>query len=226
MSNSADLDACFALMRTLVQRRHEPIHRQLSQIAHRYSMLHLDVLLLVYHLAEISAGAVLEIGAFLGGATMAAVLGGRASGREKTIITIEPGGSVTHEKLGSRNILRDLERNLAKQRMRENVTLVKGHSFAPATVAAVQNTLAGEKIGLLILDADGAVERDLNCYATMMQDGCWTIVDDFFGPPDNVKVSSTRAEVDAFVRKGVLVPFGLYGWGTWVGQWRQVRGNL
>ncbi len=226
MGHSSDSDGCFALMHTLVQYRHQPIHGQLSKIAHRYSMLHLDVLLLVYHFAKISAGAVLEIGAFLGGATMAAVLGARASGGNKTITTIEPGGRVAHEKLSSRNILRDLERNLAKQRMLDLITLVKGHSFDPGTHAAVQRALGRNEIELLILDADGAVRRDLKCYAGMLRDGCWMIIDDYFGPAANTKVRSTRAEVDALVEKGALVPLGFYGWGTWVGQWRPVPGAL
>lgn len=212
-------DACLNLMETLVQLRHQPIHGQLSNIGHRYSMLHLDVLLLVYHFATVCGGGILEIGAFLGGATMAAVLGARTSGKAKTIVTIEPGGSVAHDKLGSRDILRDLRRILLKLRMRDDVVLIEGHSFAAASIAGVRAALAGKKIGLLVLDADGAVQRDLDCYAELLSDGCWMVIDDYFGPGDNIKVGSTRAEVDALIRRGALFPCGLYGWGTWIGQW-------
>ena len=51
-------------------------------------MLHLDALILVYHFAKISAGAILEIGAFVGGATIAAAFGIRESGQKKKLLTI------------------------------------------------------------------------------------------------------------------------------------------
>jgi hypothetical protein len=40
-------------------------------------MLHLDVLILIYHFAKVCSGAILEIGAFVGGATIARALGVR-----------------------------------------------------------------------------------------------------------------------------------------------------
>src|SRR5438067_1215312 len=108
-----------SLMHTLMQYRHESIHSQLLKIRDKYSMLHLDVLILIYHFAKIGSGDILEIGAFVGGATIAAAFGVRDSGRNKKLITIETGGSVKHKRLGTRNILRDLERNLARQRVPE-----------------------------------------------------------------------------------------------------------
>jgi predicted O-methyltransferase YrrM len=69
-------------------------------------------------LRETCSGAILEIGAFVGGATIAAALGVRDSGQAKKLIAVEPGGSVKHKRLGTRNILRDLERNLARERWR------------------------------------------------------------------------------------------------------------
>src|ERR1043165_4630308 len=121
------------LMHTLMAYRHEPIHSELMRIRDKYSMLHLDVLILIYHFAKVCSGAILEIGAFVGGATIAAALGIRDSGREKKLIAIEAGGSVQHKRLGTRNILRDLERNLAREGVLNMVTLVKGQSFKPET---------------------------------------------------------------------------------------------
>ena len=114
------------LMHTLMEYRHQPIHSELAKIRDKYSMLHLDVLILIYHFAKISSGEILEIGAFVGGATIAAALGVRDSGQSKKLISIEPGGSVKHKRLGTRNILRDLERNLARQGVSNMVTLIKG----------------------------------------------------------------------------------------------------
>src|SRR5881398_1869744 len=151
-------------MHTLMAYRHEPIHSELMKIRDKYSMLHLDVLILIYHFAKMCSGAVLEIGAFIGGATIAAAFGIRDSDRRKKLIAIEPGGSVKHKRLGTRNILRNLERNLARQRVSRMVTLIKGRSFDAATIRAVHEKLGSDKIGLLILDADAAKRRDIECY--------------------------------------------------------------
>src|SRR5438552_6728578 len=68
---------CLNLMRTLMDYRQQPIHSTLLKIRDKYSMLHLDVLILIYHFAKICSGSVLEIGAFVGGDTIAAASGVR-----------------------------------------------------------------------------------------------------------------------------------------------------
>jgi len=210
-----------SLMHTLMQYRHESIHSQLLKIRDKYSMLHLDVLILIYHFAKIGSGDILEIGAFVGGATIAAAFGVRDSGRNKKLITIEPGGSVKHKRLGTRNILRDLERNLARQRVTEMVTIIKGRSFDAATIRAVHDTLGPDKIGLLILDADAAKRRDIECYRDKFSDDCWMVIDDYYGTDSNEKITPSRIDVDALVAAGSLEPLGFYGWSTWVGRWRR-----
>ncbi len=210
-----------SLMHTLMQYRHESIHSQLLKIRDKYSMLHLDVLILIYHFAKIGSGDILEIGAFVGGATIAAAFGVRDSGRNKKLITIEPGGSVKHKRLGTRNILRDLERNLARQRVTEMVTIIKGRSFDAATIRAVHDTLGPDKIGLLILDADAAKRRDIECYRDKFSDDCWMVIDDYYGTDSNEKITPSRTDVDALVAAGSLEPLGFYGWSTWVGRWRR-----
>jgi phosphinothricin acetyltransferase len=208
------------LMHALMQYRHEPIHSALLKIRDKYSMLHLDVLILIYHFARICSGQILEIGAFVGGATIAAACGVRDTGQSKKLIAIEPGGSVKHKRLGTRNILRDLERNLARQRVSEMVTLIKGRSFDAATIHAVNERLGRDKIGLLILDADAAKRRDIECYRDRFTDNCWMVIDDYYGTDANEKISPSRADVDALVAGGLLDPLGFYGWSTWVGRWR------
>jgi phosphinothricin acetyltransferase len=209
-----------SLMHTLMQYRHEPIHSQLLKIRDKYSMLHLDVLILIYHFAKVCSGHILEIGAFVGGATIAAAFGVRNSAENKKLITIEPGGSVKHKRLGTRNILRDLERNLARQRVSKIVNLIKGRSFDAATIRAVHGTLGRDKIGLLILDADAAKRRDIECYRDRFADDCWMVIDDYYGADSNEKITPSRADVDALVEAGCLKPLGFYGWSTWVGRWR------
>ena len=208
------------LMHTLMAYRHEQIHSELMKIRDKYSMLHLDVLILIYHFAKLCTGAILEIGAFVGGATIAAALGSRESGHEKKLIAVEPGGSVKHKRLGTRNILRDLERNLAKERVANKVTLIKGQSFKPETISAVRQALGLDQVGLLVLDADAAKRRDIDCYRDRLAGGCWIIVDDIYGTDANEKITRSRADVDQLVAEGLLEPLGFYGWSTWVGRWR------
>jgi len=210
---------CLHLMHTLMEYRHKPIHSDLLKIRDKYSMLHLDALILVYHFAKISAGAILEIGAFVGGATIAAAFGIRDSGQKKKLLTIEPGGSVKHKRLGTRNILRDLQRNLAKERVTNLVTLIKGHSFKSETISAVCRELGPDQVGLLILDADAAKRRDIDYYRDKFADECWIVIDDYYGADSNAKITPSRADVDALVAAGLLEPLGFYGWSTWVGRW-------
>jgi phosphinothricin acetyltransferase len=215
------LNQCLQLMQVLMEYRLKPIHAEMQKVRHKKSMLHLDVLLLIYHFAKTCPGHILEIGAFLGGATIAAALGVRDSGKQKALVTIEPGGSIKHERLGTRNILRDLERNLAKARVAEMVTLIKDYSLTPAAISAVRRTLGSDPVGLLIIDADGNVQRDTSAYDGTLADGCWMVIDDYAGPATNLKIARARAEVDALTAAGSLEVLGLYGWGTWVGRWRR-----
>ncbi len=217
---SNQFNECLNLMHTLMEYRQEAIHSKLLKIRDKYSMLHLDVLILIYHFAKICSGNILEIGACVGGGTIAAAFGVRESGQKKKLIAIEPGGSLKHKRLGTRNILRDLERNLAKQGVSEMVTLVKGRSFDPTTISAVNETLGADKVGLLILDADAAKRRDVECYRNKLTDGCWMVIDDYYGADTNAKITPSRADVDALTAAGYLEPFGFYGWSTWVGRWR------
>jgi predicted O-methyltransferase YrrM len=137
------------------------------------------------------------------------------------LISIEPGGAVTHERLGTKDIWRDLERNLKKEGVSDRVMLIKGASGNPGTTSVVHEKLGPEQIGLLILDADGEVKRDIDCYRDRLMDGCWVIIDDYAGPGSNIKVPATKAGVDGLVATDSLEPLGLYGWSTWVGRWRK-----
>ncbi|MFN2541809.1 MAG: class I SAM-dependent methyltransferase [Chthoniobacterales bacterium] len=216
--SNRQLTDCFELMRTLVRCRQEPIQGELGKIR-KLSMLHLDVLFLIYQFAKTCPGHVLEIGAFLGGGTMAAALGVRDSATQKTFIAIEPGGSLKHPQLPSRDIYRDLQRNLRKHGFADMVTLINGRSFEPATVAAVHAAIGLEEIGLLIIDADGQVKRDIRCYEDKLADRCAVVIDDYLGPA--AKAATTRTEVDELAATGRLEALGFYGWGTWVGRWHR-----
>jgi len=181
-------------------------------------MLHMDVLLLIYHFARFGPGNILEIGPYIGGSTIATAFGARESGTRKKIVSIEAGGRLKHFRLSSRDIMKDLRKNLARFGVSEDVTLINGRSFDEATISAVRQTLDSGEVGLFIFDADNNVRRDLDCYGDLLSDRCWLVIDDYFGP---AKAAPLRAQVDELVSAGRIVPFGYYGWGTWIGQWRR-----
>ena len=222
MNHKEHYQTCLDLMQAVAAYRHEPIHFRLEKFGKRESMVHLDVLVLTYHLARICRGSILEIGAFRGGTTVAAAWGVRDAREARKLITIEPGGSLRKHHLATRNILRSLKRNLARQGVAEQVTIVEGHSFKPEVIAAVYRALDADQVGLLILDADADCKRDLDSYGAKLMDGCWLIIDDYGGPVDNSKVMPTKTQVDELVNSGRLLPLGYYGFGTWVGRWQGI----
>jgi predicted O-methyltransferase YrrM len=216
--NTSHLDQVLELLRTLMEYRSAEVRQRLEKVGREASMLHMDVLLLIYHFARFGAGNVLEIGPYIGGSTIAATFGARESGTRKKIVTIEAGGSVKHFRLSSRNIIKDLKKNLARFGVAEDVTLINGRSSDEAIISEVRQRLSSREVGLFIFDADNDVRRDLDCYGGLLNDRCWVVVDDYFG---SAKAAPLRAQVDALVSDGWLVPFGYYGWGTWVGQWQR-----
>ena len=183
-------------------------------------MLHLDVLLLIYHFAKFGTGNILEIGPYIGGSTIAAAIGARESDTPKKIISVEAGGRLKHRRIPSRNIFKDLKKNLARFGVSESLTLINGYSFQETTISTIRQMFAHGEVGLFIFDADDNVRRDLDCYGDLLADGCWVVIDDYCGPA--AKATPLRAQVEELVSAGRLVPFGYYGWGTWVGQWRAI----
>ncbi|MBA3273307.1 MAG: class I SAM-dependent methyltransferase [Chthoniobacterales bacterium] len=208
-----------ALMEALIEYRQKPISNDLQQIRRKYSMLHLDVLTLLYYFAATSAGNILEIGPYLGGSTISAALGVRASASSRKLVSVEPGGRHEHHRLPSKDILRDLKKNLAKQRVIDLVTLLAGYSWQQETISEVHAQLPQRSVGLLMIDADGEAKRDLGLYRDLLADGCNVVIDDYVSLKSGGKDLTTRPQVDAFVAAGELQPLGLYGWGTWVGRW-------
>jgi cephalosporin hydroxylase len=219
VSTSAHLNEVLELLRTLMEYRSSDVRHRLEKVGRAASMLHMDVLLLIYHFARFGEGDILEIGPYIGGSTVAAAYGGRESATSpKKIVSIEAGGRLKHFRLSSRNIIKDLKKNLARFGVGEEVTLITGRSFDEAIIYQVRQRLSSGDVGLFVFDADNNVLRDLDCYGDLLNDGCWLVIDDYFGP---AKAALLRAQVDALVTQGQLVPFGYYGWGTWVGQWRR-----
>jgi predicted O-methyltransferase YrrM len=217
VNSRAQIAECFELMQRLIEYRYDkPLHHQLMKAAD-YSMLDIDVLVLIYHMAKVCAGGILEIGSFLGASTVAAGLGLRAAGQSKKFLSIEPGGLLKDHRLASKDIFKDLTKHVARAGLLENVTLINGSSFDQTTIATVKREFGLGEIGLFIFDADANVRRDIDCYADRFGDGCWVVIDDYISATE--KAGPTRAQVDELVVAGRLLPLGFYGWGTWFGRW-------
>jgi predicted O-methyltransferase YrrM len=217
-SNSSHLNEVLELLRTLMEYRSSEVRHRLEKVGRAASMLHMDVLLLIYHFARFGEGNILEIGPYMGGSTIAAAFGARESAARKKLVSIEAGGRLQHFRLSSKNIVKDLRKNLKRFGVAEEVTLLNGRSFDQTIISDVRQRLTSGEVGLFIFDADNNVRRDLVCYGDLLNDRCWLVIDDYFGP---AKAAPLRAQVDALLTEGQLVPFGYYGWGTWIGQWRR-----
>ena len=218
VNNAASNHDCFELMQKLVEYRYNnPLQQQLSK-ADPYSMLNIDVLALIHYFARECEGAILEIGSFVGGSTISAALGARESGKSKKIVSIEIGGRLDKHRLATRDIFKQLKKNLARFGVLDAVTLINGASYHEGTIATVRQTLGPREVGLFIFDADDNVRRDLDCYGDRLADRCWVVIDDYFGSGE--KAGPIRAQVDEFMASGRLLQLGLYGMGTWVGRWQ------
>src|SRR5256886_11927945 len=180
------------------------------------SMLGIDALVLIDHFAKLSAGNILEIGAYVGGATIAIAMGARDSGMEKKIISIERGARVDHPRLATKDSFKDLKKNLKRFGFLDRVTLINGRSFEPNTVATVREMCGPSEIGLFVFDADANVRRDIDCTSDLFAPRCWIVIDDYLGGTDNTP--PLRAQVDQLVTAGRLQRLGFFGRGPAFGR--------
>ena len=178
-------------------------------------MLGIDAIVMVYHCAKVSVGDILEVGAYVGGATIAMAMGVRDSSSQKKVISIERGCRVDLPRIGTRDSFKDLRKNLKRFGFLDQVTLLNARSFDADTIATVRQ-LSGP-IGLFVFDADANVRRDIDCYSDRFNDRCWIVIDDYLGGAN--KSEQLRMQVDELVTAGRLEPLGFYGFGTWIGRW-------
>jgi predicted O-methyltransferase YrrM len=216
-------DACIALTQTLVEYRHQPISAKLRTIHEKHSMLHVDVLTILYHFARICEGQILEVGPYVGGSSISMALGARESQRQpKAVTSIEPGGKLLeHNRVPSADILADLKKNLVKREVADLVTIIEGYSWKKDIIKKIHDRFAPGEIGLFFVDADGQAGRDYNAFRPLLSERCFVVIDDYFGPAS--KSLPTVAQVDELVASGELLPLGVHGWGTWVGQRRSSK---
>ena len=183
------------------------------------SMLHHTVLALYEHVAATTQAAILEIGAYVGGGTMAICRGIRQSGHPVPFWSLEMGGDYsTHPHLPSSDIFGDLQHNLRTRNLDRFVTLIQAPAEDREVATRLQKEIAPIGLSLFSIDADGDVQRDFDNYLHLCRPGCIVFVDDYSSPHALEKVAPTREAVDRMVAAGVLRPDGVHGWGTWVGR--------
>jgi predicted O-methyltransferase YrrM len=178
------------------------------------SMLHQDTLAALYRHAYRCRGAILELGSFVGGATIVLAKAAKASRNPSPVIAVEVGGIKEHDVMPTADILADLRSNLLDHNVHERVTVVPGWSNMVSD--EVKTILNGQRIGLLVIDADGIVERDFEIYRPLLEDNASLVVDDY-NAENNVKPTTVYPWIQRMVAEGRFKQTAVLPYGTWFG---------
>jgi len=195
--------------------------------AKQFGMLHPEVLLLLRYFALGVRGAVFEIGAFTGSATVVLAKALKEAGGGP-YFSAEAGGVKEHPILATNDIFADLERHVREHGVSDAVVLLNGRSHFPHIHQTIAAGTKSAGIGLLVVDADGRVQRDLEAYGPLLNDGCLLVVDDYLieAAENNYKMGLVKPYLDGEVAAGRLQLFGVFGFSTWVGRyWEPVNGH-
>ena len=201
--------------------RHTPMAGQLDNLKYDISMLHSDVLHMVYLMARDTVGDVLELGAYIGGATASASLGlqERNSGK---VVTVEKGGSFTVPPHNIPDVLEFLKNNLAKYGVTETVKIISGLSFDNQVIERIKGQLKPSSVSLLIHDIATSLGDELERYGGLLAPGACLVVDDYSSLNDPDRVELTQASIRELSERGVVESWGVFGWGTWFGKLRDI----
>lgn len=183
------------------------------------SMLSAETLRAIHLLSRTCRDAIVEIGAYVGGAT--AVILDATRARRNLVVTIEePVAHLTHPQIPTHDTVEDLHANIRSLGLaREGHHVIPGASFEAWVLGTLHHRLLGQRVGLLVWDADACVDRDLIFLAPWLAPGAMLVIDDYVaGEGKSVRIS---AVVDDFVRRGILEPAAYLPWGTWFGRLRR-----
>jgi predicted O-methyltransferase YrrM len=188
--------------------------------AQRFSMMHTDTLKALWHLARHGEGTIVEIGPYIGSATVVMARALRGVGRRRPFLTVEVGGDNSAlSALPSADIVRDLEANLRRFGVRDLVRILVGWSHDAGVVSAIHDVAAAEPIGLLVVDANGDVEGEWQRFGRYCRPDCVVVFDDFLDLPDNlVKAAHVQAGVSRLLARNELKPVGILPHSTWFGR--------
>ena len=198
--------------------RSTPIAAAFDNFKNSLSMLHTDVLTLLYHFGAYADGNILELGPFIGGSTIALALGGRETQRKCRFVTVEAGGTFDHSTMSCKDIVGTLRSNLREHQIEERIQIVVGNSRHGEVVDQVFGDLPRKSVGLFVMDSDGLVQNDFEIYHPLLSERAYLIVDDYFCPGNIEKGNYTKAGIDYLEREGLVESLGIFGWGTWFGR--------
>lgn len=163
-------------------------------------------------LASETSGGILEVGAYIGGASAALAIG--SAGRVRHAV-IEAGGAHPHPTLPSADIIADWRANMNKFGLSDGPVMFEGWAQqAEIRDAALEHT--GE-IGLLVIDADGDLAPIVKPLAPAMQATCRLVFDDYYSPGAPEKEALVRSWVDFHVSAGRFITDSVES-GTWFGR--------
>lgn len=181
--------------------------------ARSISMLSPETLEALAAFARESVGGILEIGAYVGGSTLALAIGN--AGRQRHAVIETGGAHPTHPVIPSTDILRDWRANMERFGLADGILLAPGWSFTPGLMDGVGEYL--QSIGIVFIDADDSVARDVRLAAPFMAADATLILDDYSSDGASDKARAVRAWVDHHLREGRLLEYGIRG-GAWFGR--------
>lgn len=197
-----------------------PVYSELAEIKH-FSMLGTETLIMARAFAMETKGAIVEIGPYIGGSTVAMGHGVKASSK-KQIISIDPGGAYLDQPhLPSADIHADWNKNVTANDMNDITTLIKGSSYQDVIANETIARLNGEKIGILFIDADGRLFQNFIKLIPHLADDCLLIFDDYTNLYDGVdygKNCMVKPVVDLAAQIGAFDEYCILMWGTWFGR--------
>ncbi len=199
----------------LAEYRVLPVYRALNLIKDKLSMLHVDVLQLLWHLVRYNNGAVLEIGPYLGGSTVAMGLAMKQRSQLERIVTIEAGGTNPGlHFIASENIITELKYNLLSFSVDDVIDVIEGDSRSSSVVNQICNKIKKKSVQIVFHDADGRVDLDIIAHQSIIADQFYLIIDDYISPNDPEKEKRTRDALEKLKETLEMESCGVYGWGT------------
>jgi predicted O-methyltransferase YrrM len=181
------------------------------------SMLAVETLAAIYNLACECGGPIIEIGAYIGGATLALLEATRK--RRNTVVSVEFGVANDRPEISTKDSVADLQRNVESWGLAdERHVVLPGWTLEAWLAGNILLELAGNRADLFVVDSDGFVERDFIYFHPLLNDGAILVFDDYWQPKAGGKSERIAPFVDDMLSRGVVSEIALLPWGTWFGQ--------
>lgn len=217
-SLSDDQNLRFLQLLSLLKRLEvsDKVFAQTYATLRQISMLETETLIGLTAQALTSAGPILEVGSYVGGGTIALALGAKVTGAH--IYSIDKGGMhLMHPNVPTSDIGGDWRANVSAAGLGDVATLIEENYGHQAVWQRIEETIGRSKAGLLVIDADGHVDRAINVAAPFVAPKARLIIDDYSWTA-NEKSSSTSGAVDHLGARGIAREAAVIGSGTWFGE--------